>query len=55
VLRQVRNQFAHDYPDSPAERFERLEVATLAAGQLLIVVERFKQKLLEIQAQQPDY
>ena len=49
-LRQVRNQFAHDYPDSPAERFERLQVATQAAGQLLTVVERFKQKLLEIQA-----
>ena len=50
LLRQVRNQFAHDYPDSPAERFERLHVATQAAGQLLTVVERFKQKLLEIQA-----
>jgi hypothetical protein len=50
LLRQVRNQFAHDYPDSPAERFERLQVATQAAGQLLTVVERFKQKLLELQA-----
>lgn len=49
LLRQVRNQFAHDYPDSPAERYERLQVATQAAGQLLIVVERFKQKLREIQ------
>lgn len=49
ALRQVRNQFAHDYPDSPAERFERLQVATQAAEQLLNVVERFKQKLLEIQ------
>ncbi len=50
LLRQVRNQFAHDYPDSPAERFERLQVATQAAGQLLTVVQRFKQKLPEIQA-----
>jgi hypothetical protein len=48
VLRQVRNQFAHDYPDSPVERFERLEAATQAAGQLLNVVGHFKQKLLAI-------
>ena len=45
TLRQVRNQFAHDYPDSPTERFERLQVATQTARQLLTVVERFNQKI----------
>lgn len=44
TLRQVRNQFAHDYPDSPAERFERLQAATQAAGQLLKVMQRFQSK-----------
>ena len=45
ALRQVRNQFAHEYPDSPAERFERLQVATQAARQLLTVMDLFKQKI----------
>lgn len=44
ALRQVRNQFAHEYPDNPAERFERLQVATQSARQLLLVAERFNQK-----------
>ena len=42
ALRQVRNQFAHDYPDSPAERFERLQAATQAARALLAVMAQFK-------------
>ena len=45
ALRQVRNQFAHDYPDSAAERFERLQAATQAAGQLLSAMARFQTKL----------
>ena len=45
TLRQVRNQFAHDYPDSPAERFERLQAATLAARRLLTVMARFQSKI----------
>lgn len=44
-LRQIRNPFAHEYPDGPAERFERLQVATQAARQLLTVLERFSQKI----------
>ena len=43
-LRQVRNQFAHDYPDSPAERFERLQAAIHAAQQLLTVLAQFQRK-----------
>jgi DNA-binding Lrp family transcriptional regulator len=45
TLRQVRNQFAHDYPDSAAERFERLQAATQAASQLLEVMMNFQTKL----------
>lgn len=43
-LRQVRNQFAHDYPDSPTERFERLQAAIHAAQQLLTVLAQFQRK-----------
>ena len=46
VLRQVRNQFAHDYPDSPAERFERLQAAIQAAQQLLMIMAQFQQKAI---------
>jgi hypothetical protein len=45
ALRQVRNQFAHDYPDSAAERFERLQAATQAARQLLAIMVDFQTKL----------
>ena len=45
ALRQVRNQFAHDYPDSAAERFERLQAATQAACQLLTAMARIQTKL----------
>ena len=48
VLRQVRNQFAHDYPDSPAERFERLQAAIQAARQLLTIMAHFQQKSTSI-------
>ena len=46
VLRQVRNQFAHDYPDSPTERFERLQAAIQAAQQLLMIMAQFQQKAI---------
>jgi hypothetical protein len=45
TLRQVRNQFAHEYPDSLAERFERLQIAIHAAEQLLAVFEQFNLKI----------
>ena len=45
LLRQIRNQFAHDYPDSPTERFERLQAAIHAAAQLIAVLIRFQSKL----------
>ena len=46
ALRQVRNQFAHDYPDSAPERFERLQAATQAASQLLAIMMNFQTKLV---------
>ncbi len=45
ALRQVRNQFAHDYPNSAAERFERLQAATKAAVQLLAIMKKLQTKL----------
>ena len=48
MLRQVRNQFAHDYPDSPTERFERLQAAIQAARQLLMIMAQFHQKAMSI-------
>lgn len=44
ILRQIRNQFAHDYPDSPTERFERLQAAIQAAMQILAVLAHFQSK-----------
>ena len=46
VLRQERNQFAHDYPDSPTERFERLQAAVQAARQLLTIMAQFQRKAI---------
>jgi hypothetical protein len=46
MLRQVRNQFAHDYPDRPTERFERLQAAIQAARQLLMIMAQFHQKAM---------
>lgn len=48
VLRQVRNQFAHDYPDNPTERFERLQAAIQAAQQLLMITAQFQRKAMEM-------
>ena len=45
ALRQVRNQFAHDYPDSPAERFEHLQAAAQSASRLLAVMVHFQSKI----------
>jgi hypothetical protein len=44
TLRQIRNQFAHDYPDNALERFERLQAAIGAAAQLMSVLTRFQNK-----------
>jgi len=48
TLRQIRNQFTHDYPDDAAERLERLQAATTAAGQLLTVMEQFDERICKL-------
>lgn len=45
TLRQIRNQFVHDYPDNPAQRFERLQAAIQAAAQLLTITTVISYKL----------
>ena len=45
TLGQIRNQFAHDYPDHPTERFERLQAAIHAAAQLIAVLTQFQCKI----------
>lgn len=44
-LRRVRNEFAHDYPDTAAERFERLQLALTAAQRLLDILMGFEQQV----------
>ncbi len=45
TLRQIRNQFTHDYPNNPSERFERLQAAVNAAAQLTAVLAQFQSKI----------
>jgi len=44
TLRQIRIQFAHDYPMNPSDRFDLLQAATHAAEQLLSVLARLQNK-----------
>jgi len=48
ALRQVRNQFSHDYPDSASERYERLQAATRAAQQLLNTLAHFHGRIANL-------
>lgn len=45
TLRQICNQFTHDYPNNPTERFERFQAAVHAAAQLIAVLTQFKAKI----------
>ena len=47
VLRQIRNQFAHDYPDTAHERFERLQAAIGAAQQMIAITAQIDSKILQ--------
>jgi hypothetical protein len=44
-LRQIRNQFTHDYPDDPDQRFQRLQAAIQAAGELLHIMAHMSRQL----------
>ncbi len=37
-LRRIRNEFAHDYLDTPEQRFERLQAAIVAARRVLEIL-----------------
>ena len=45
TLRQIRNQFAHDYPATLEERYAKLELATKAAWQMVAVMQAFRLRL----------
>ncbi len=47
TLRQIRNAFAHDYPDSAQERFERLQAAASAASQLIACLGLISSQMLQ--------
>jgi hypothetical protein len=44
-LRRIRNEFAHDYPQSKAERFQRLQLALRSAKKLMAIFESMGQKI----------
>lgn len=44
-LRHIRNEFAHDYPESPKERLERLQLAFASANRLLELMAFFNHQI----------
>jgi hypothetical protein len=42
LLREVRNAFSHDYPESETERAEALNLAWANADQLLLILANLK-------------
>jgi len=43
-LRHIRNEFAHDYPGTSQERFERFQLAISCARRLLAILSIFNKK-----------
>jgi hypothetical protein len=44
-LRRIRNEFAHDYPQTPEERFDRLALALASARRLLEILAILNSKI----------
>jgi len=44
-LRRIRNEFAHDYPETMEERFERLQLAIAAAQRVTEIFNSMSQKI----------
>lgn len=44
-LRRIRNEFAHDYPETAAERLERLQLAVESASRVLEVLAGFQTRI----------
>ena len=45
---RIRNEFAHDYPEAPAERHERIALALGSAEVLVALLERMSLRLASI-------
>lgn len=44
-LRRIRNEFTHEYPETAAERLERLQLAIASAKRLLEILEGFNRRI----------
>lgn len=44
-LRRIRNEFAHDYPDSAKERYDRMILAISSAHELIAIFKLVDQKM----------
>ena len=47
-LRRIRNAFAHDYPETFAQRHAQLQVAMAAAAQVLDVLDTFVPRIQQL-------
>ena len=46
-LRRIRNEFAHDYPETMEERFERLQLANTSAQTVMEIFNSMSHKIRE--------
>ena len=46
-LRRIRNEFAHDYPETAKERFDQLQLALAAARRAREIFNSLGQKVLQ--------
>lgn len=46
-LRRIRNEFAHDYPETMDERFERLQLASTSAQTVMEIFNSMSHKIRE--------
>ncbi len=44
-LRQIRNEFVHAYPETPAERLANLEAAITSASRMLAILKRMDERV----------
>lgn len=44
-LRRIRNEFAHDYPEAPEQRFEHLQAAIASAQRALEILAGFEHRI----------
>lgn len=44
-LRRIRNEFAHEYPETAEERHQRFQAAIRAAEKLLVILQGFQNRI----------